>query len=270
MMEHGFANKSDPCAWKVGTSFSLANPIDLEAVKEAGLACIELTWQPLRLADPDVKRACDEVVSRARELGLEVWSLHIPFGTEWDPSSLDAAVRERVVGQVRTVLACAEEWNIRTAVFHPSWEPVADEERSRRLETARETLGLLSRDAAERGVRLAAECLPRTCLGHSADEMLDLLAANPELGVCCDVNHLFRESPQQFIERLGDRIVTTHISDNDGTDEKHWMPGDGIIAWDEVIEALAKTGYRGPIMHEVRKPDPFRIADNWRKVLKSS
>ncbi|MEF3305034.1 sugar phosphate isomerase/epimerase family protein [Paenibacillus sp. GYB003] len=268
-MEHDFANKSAPRSWKVGTSFSLANPIDLVAVKEAGLECIELTWQPLRLSDRDVRLACDEVVNKARELGIELWSLHIPFGTEWDPSSPDAAVRERVVSQVRAVLSSADAWNIRTAVIHPSWEPVPAEERSRRLEFARQTLGVLSREAAELGVKLAAECLPRTCLGRSADEMDYLLADNPELGVCCDVNHLFQEPPQQFIERLGGRIVTTHISDNDGTDEKHWMPGEGIIAWDEVIEALAKTGYRGPIVHEVRKPDPFRLAENWRKVLKS-
>jgi sugar phosphate isomerase/epimerase len=94
-----------------------------------------------------------------------------------------------------------------------------------------------------------------------------LLADHPELGVCCDVNHLFKEAPQQFIERLGSRIVTTHISDNDGTDEKHWLPGNGIIQWDAVIDALVRVGYRGPIMHEVRSPNSREITDNWMRLV---
>jgi sugar phosphate isomerase/epimerase len=252
--------------WKIGTSYSLANPIDLHEVKRSGLECIELTWQPLDLFDPEIKARCDEVVTLAKGLGLEIWSLHIPFGTDWDPSSLDPDIREHAADQVRRVLGCARDWGIRTAVYHPSWEPVPEEERAMRLETARRTLGQLARDAAAVGVRLAAECLPRTCLGHSADEMAFLTEGCPELGVCCDVNHLFKEKPQQFIERLGDRIVTTHISDNDGTDERHWMPGEGVIEWQEVLQALTRVGYRGAIMHEVRNPEPARLMENWRRL----
>ncbi|WJH35992.1 sugar phosphate isomerase/epimerase [Paenibacillus sp. CC-CFT747] len=192
-------DKNSQNSWKIGTSYSLANPIDLNAVKEAGLECMELTWQPLDIMDPEVKSACDQVVRQAAELGIEIWSLHIPFGTEWDPSQEDPSIRENVVSKVRTVLAYAQEWGIRTAVFHPSWEPIAPDEREKRLEAARITLGLLSRDAAGLGVRLAAECLPRTCLGHSADEMEYLVSGNPELGVCCDVNHLFKESPSNSL-----------------------------------------------------------------------
>lgn len=261
------ANEPNFTRWKVGTSFSVANPIDLHEVKRAGLDCIELTWQPLDIFDPEVKWKCDQVVAAARKMGLEVTSLHIPFGTEWDPSSADPAGCEQVINKVRQVFSYAREWGIRTAVFHPSWEPILPEERAQRLETARQTLGQLSRDAASYGIRLAAECLPRTCLGHSASEMEYLTAGNPELGICCDVNHLFKEKPQHFIERLGDRIVTTHISDNDGMDEKHWLPGEGIIEWREVLAAFAGKGYRGVMMHEIRKPDPFAIKDRWQRLI---
>lgn len=252
--------------WKIGTSYSLANPIDLHEVKRSGFDCIELTWQPLDLFDPEVKAICDEVVTLAKRLGLEIWSLHIPFGTDWDPSSLDPGIREQVADKVRRVLEYAREWGIRTAVYHPSWEPIPEAERAMRLASARHTLGLLAREAAANGVRLAAECLPRTCLGHSASEMAFLTEGCPELGVCCDVNHLFKETPQQFIARLGDRIVTTHISDNDGTDERHWMPGEGVIEWREVLQALERVGYRGAIVHEVRKPEPSRMMENWRRL----
>ncbi|GIO54754.1 sugar phosphate isomerase/epimerase family protein [Paenibacillus cineris] len=259
-----------PGNWKLGTSFSLANPIDLKQAAESGIQCIELTWQPLDIFDPEVKMKCDEVVAAARRLGIDVWSLHIPFGTAWDPSSLDQDTLEQVVAKVRHLFRYAADWGIGTLVYHPSWEPVPPEERALRLKTSKQTLALLAQEAAASGLRLAAECLPRTCLGHSADEMEYLTEENPELGVCCDVNHLFKEKPQQFIEKLGDRIVTTHISDNDGTDEKHWMPGTGNLEWNEILNAFAAAGYRGPMMHEVRNPDPEAITVNWHHILDAS
>ncbi|WP_339324761.1 sugar phosphate isomerase/epimerase family protein [Paenibacillus sp. FSL W8-0194] len=259
-----------PGDWNIGISFSLANPIDFNKMAESGIRCMELTWQPLDIFDPEVKRRCDEAVDAARGLGIEVWSLHIPFGTDWDPSSLDAATLEQVIAKVRRLFGYAADWGIRTLVFHPSWEPVPAEERAQRLQTAKQTLGLLSQEAAANGLRLAAECLPRTCLGHSASEMEFLTAGNPALGVCCDVNHLFKETPQRFIERLGDRIVTTHISDNDGTDEKHWMPGKGNLQWHDILRAFAEAGYQGPMVHEVRNPDPLDIAANWHEIINAN
>lgn len=259
---------ADPAAWRIGTSFHAAKPVELKDVKRAGMDCIELTWFSLDLFDPQTKKRLDAIVREAWELGIEVWSAHIPFGTEWDPSSADGQIREAVVRKVSDILVILKEWGIGTAVFHPSWEPVSPDERDLRLELGKSTLGVLGNKAAELGVRLAVECLPRTCLGNRADEIEYLVASNPGLGVCCDVNHLFHERPQHFIERLGSRIVTTHMSDNDGVDEKHWPPGDGVIEWCEVISALAGTGYRGPFIYEVRTQQPDALMANWTKLLK--
>ncbi|MCQ6561637.1 sugar phosphate isomerase/epimerase family protein [Paenibacillus mendelii] len=249
--------------WKVGISYSAKMPMDLQQVKAAGIDCIELTWQSLDIFDATVKEKCDNVIQAARSLGIEVWSIHIPYGTEWDPSSLDEAVREQVIRSVTRVLQYAQEWGIHTAVFHPSWEPIADAERPLRLETCRETLELLAVEAAARGIVLAVECLPRTCLGNSAEEMEYLLPDHPGLGICCDVNHLFKEAPEAFIRRLGSRIRTTHISDNDGIDERHWMPGKGIIQWAEVLSALEDAGYGNVFLYEIVNPAPRQVIENY-------
>lgn len=251
-----------PERWVTGTSTSIASTLEMSEIRAAGLGAIELTWQKMNIFDPEIKARCDAKIAAAQAAGLEVWSVHIPYGTDWDPSSLDPEVRKDVVDKVKRVLGYAQEWGVGRAVFHPSWEPIVPEDRARRLQACKETLSVLAEESVKYGVRLAVECLPRTCLGNCADEMEYLVGDVPALGICCDVNHLFKETPDRFIERLGSRIVTTHISDNDGNDEKHWLPGDGVIGWRAVLDALVRAGYDGAFMYEVRNPDPRVLADN--------
>ncbi len=108
--------------------------------------------------------------------------------------------------------------------------------------------------ARESGVRAGVEPLPRTCLGHNAGEMAVLLDGLPaeHVGICLDVNHAnVGQDLVAFIQLFGRRIISVHISDNDGVDEKHWLPGEGVIDWPAVINALRKVGYDGPWMCEV-------------------
>jgi hypothetical protein len=35
----------------------------------------------------------------------------------------------------------------------------------------------------------------------------------------------------------GRNIISLHISDDDGIDERHWYPGNGVLSWNEITEA---------------------------------
>src|SRR5215210_5589844 len=48
-----------------------------------------------------------------------------------------------------------------------------------------------------------------------------------------------------------DRIFHCHFSDNDGTTNVHWRPGQGKIDWEAVLVALKDTGYDGVISIEL-------------------
>jgi sugar phosphate isomerase/epimerase len=95
------------------------------------------------------------------------------------------------------------------------------------------SLAALARVAADDGVRVAVECLPRTCLGNAAAELRAIVdALDPAAaGVCLDVNHLNLREPD--------------------------------------LGAL----HAGPFLYEVRAPDPDPAAalraveDNYRHVL---
>ncbi len=247
---------------------NLANFPQLIDVQQAGLDCIELAWRQknLDIFDSESKSKCDDVIETARKLNIDIWSLHIPYGTAWDPSILDAQARRDALERIVNVMNIASEWGIRTAVLHPSWEPIPNEERQQRLETCKNSLNELADQADALNVKLAIECLPRTCLGNSSGEMEYLISGHPNLGICCDVNHLLMERPEDFIQKLGERIVTTHISDYDGIDEKHWMPGKGINDWPKIIGALLDAGYNGAFIYEVTQSTPQEAADNWQQL----
>ncbi len=263
--------KNDPLKWRVGTSYSLSSPISLDEVKEAGLDGIELviSRNETDLTYQEVKRAYSPTIQHAQALDLDVWSIHLPFGKDWDISTLVARKRQQIIDYHVDWLKCVSEWKVKHAVLHPSYEPIAAEERSERVRACKSSLNQLVEVAEDSGIHLCVENLPRTCLGNTGKEITALTEENQHLRVCCDVNHLLFELPEQFIEEVGSTIQTVHISDYDGEDEKHWLPGKGIIQWKEVIHALANSGYEGFFMFEVKKGEniPAELAACWKRLI---
>ena len=101
------------------------------------------------------------------------------------------------------------------------------------------------------GAVIAVENLPRTCLGNCSKEILELISVDTRLRVCFDTNHLLGEKMETFILAVGNKIITTHVSDYDAINERHWLPGEGVIDWGNLIDALEKVGYKGPWLYEI-------------------
>jgi sugar phosphate isomerase/epimerase len=115
-------------------------------------------------------------------------------------------------------------------------------------------LSELDKTCAKTGRKLAVEFLPRTCIGHSVEELLELMAdrSNTTIGVCLDVNHLmghYAELPA-YVRRLGPHLLSLHLSDCDAIDEKHWMPGKGVIDWKALMATLKEIRFDGPLNYE--------------------
>ncbi len=210
-------------------------------------------------------------------VGLRPWSIHAPFGAESDIGSAESDIRERALSEARRQLDRLRMLGGRCLVVHPSAEPIEASERAARLRQSQESLRRLA-DAVspDEEAVLAVEILPRTCLGHDSEELLALIEPfDPRcVGVCLDVNHAnLREDLVAATRRLGPRIVTTHISDNDGDDERHWLPGKGVIPWREWVEALLATGYDGPLVYELgcrKVADPPGSMDQMLAALRAN
>lgn len=188
---------------------------------------------------------------------MQIATVHAPFGKEIDFSSDPQAV-EAGISITRASLEQAAALGAPQVVVHSSYEPIAPSERAARLARARQSLEELALDCARTGVRLAVELLPRTCLGHTTAELLALLDGLPpqQFGLCIDTNHLMDRAaalPDE-VRRAGRRLTALHLSDYDGVDEKHWLPGEDVVAWRPFFAALAEVGYEGPYTYEARLP----------------
>ncbi|MHB0876030.1 MAG: sugar phosphate isomerase/epimerase family protein [Anaerolineae bacterium] len=207
--------------------------------------------------------------------GTAVWSVHAPFGGACDLSALDAAVRQGALASHRQAAAMAVELGAGTLIAHGGAEPVLDGERNERLAYARESVMALAADCRAFGLRLAVEFLPRSCPGHDPRELAYLLDdCGESAGVCLDVNHAnLGQDLVANVHALGSRIISVHVSDNDGEDERHWLPGQGIIDWAALVAALRRVGYAGPFLYESGHHrdgvvvTPAMLSGNYRRLI---
>ena len=217
------------------------------AYKDAGILYMELS----PAASEEELMDFERIKGLAEKYGITLASYHLPFlpFEEIDISKPDLA--EYSIQHLSKLIDRACRIGISRFVIHPSGEPIADGERAERMRCAKESLARLADFAAERGATIAVENLPRTCLGRDSAEILELISAHPQLRVCFDTNHLLRESHKVFINAVCDKIVTTHISDYDFVDEKHFLPGEGKIDWQALIADLKAGGYKGIWLYEL-------------------
>ncbi len=223
--------------------------------KEAGITHMELSADAEILEELDF----DKVKALADKHGIVLWSMHIPFSPFYflDPS--DPEKQETTLAYFRWCIKKGAAIGIRNFVVHPSAEPIAEHDRSRRMETAKQTLAVLADFATQYGAVIAVENLPRTCLGRDSKDILALLSAHPALRCCYDTNHLLSEDAIDFIHAVGDKIITTHVSDYDFLNERHWLPGEGKVEWQRILSALKEVGYMGPWLYELGFAAPASV-----------
>ena len=226
------------------------------ALKRSGIEAIEI----VRSLDDHKTKDCKEIRTFADRYGVTLWSYHLPFApfAEIEISTSRHDVRNATVELYTEIIKKASDAGIDKFVVHPSGEPIAPERREDKMLYSMQSLDKLAEVAHSCGAVIAVEDLPRTCLGNTADEILRLISVNDKLRVCFDTNHLlkYNDNNLNFVERLGDKIVTLHVSDYDFEDEKHWLPGEGRVDWNELYSAIVRSGYNGVWMYEIGLKPP--------------
>ncbi|MGE5531805.1 MAG: sugar phosphate isomerase/epimerase family protein [Bacteroidota bacterium] len=226
-------------------------PSVLALLAEAGFSHLEVA--AFCHADLEQPGAIANLGKQAREAGLVTWSLHAPFGMSVNLAAADETGRRAATASVSAALNQAQELGASVVVVHPGYQEPGEERQAALVRVVR-GLNELWKRASQRGLTLAVEYLPPkpADLGSSVEELLWLAGLiDGEISFCTDVNHInLSESLPEVLRRLGQRIVTTHLSDNDGEMERHWLPGEGIIAWPELLTTLDTIGYSGPLLLE--------------------
>ncbi len=221
---------------------------------EGGIQVLEIAMSAEDFPEADFSGTADV----AKRHGLEIGSIHLPIA----PQQVYDVTNKTAVGAMAyqtELIRRAEILGVKHIVMHSGGEPLREDERAERIKIAGEKLPLLADVAEAYGADICIEDLPRTCLGRDSDEILAMLAYDDRLRVCFDANHLFREKEVDFIRKIGKKIATTHISDRDDINERHWLPGEGIVDWVGVMDALEEVGYDGNWIYETGLSCPKTI-----------
>ncbi|MCS7224639.1 MAG: sugar phosphate isomerase/epimerase [Armatimonadetes bacterium] len=173
-------------------------------------------------------------------------------------------IRARAVEYVTHLLRIAGEADALWVTVHPGYGigiPTLDWVRSKALDSLRRSLDFLLPFAEKLKVPLALENVSPSPPGSeiiflldSPEEMAQVLnkASSPYLKVCLDVGHAVVSGDlREFLRVCKDRLVGAHIHDNDGKDDLHLVPGQGVINWQQVLSEFLNAGFNGVLNIEV-------------------
>ena len=224
-------------------------------IQAAGYGLGTIEWfesREPRFSLPDTAR---EIRVLAAKYGVAN-SYHAPYLGPWSLGTLDSS---DAAGRAVDMVERAARLEARSVTVHLG---ASRQGRSRdeALRIAVAAIAAAAVTAEREGVTMAVENFTRSHsemdLGDSVEEMELALSQCPPgiVGLTLDTGHaaIGRCLPE-ILDRLGDRIVNTHLHDTDGTTDGHLPPGAGIIDWEWLLGRLLALDYAGPLTFEFRE-----------------
>lgn len=209
----------------------------------------------LRLITSDrefLNNAIDFVIKEKERLGFETRTAHLPFSPGYDLSVLNEDERLQAIENQKEAIEFSRRLGYSIVVLHPDRGNIPEEDYEKRHEALIKSLKDFAPWCKEKGIKIAVENLTQVSSVQTSEALVKIIEAVgcDNVGICFDVNHLFKETHREFIKTAGKYILTMHTTDNDGVTEKHWFPGDGVIDWKELFELLEEVNYDSTMICE--------------------
>ena len=177
--------------------------------------------------------------------GIEYETIHAPFNginSIW----LEGDEGEMMLGRLTDTIDRCVQVGAPIAIIHLS----AGNTPPSITDIGRGRFARLVEHAAQKNVRIAFENQRKLANIAWAFETF----ADPEVvGFCWDCGHesCFTRG-REYMPLFGDRLICTHIHDNEGIQDKddHWLPFDGCIDYSRFAGHIRRTDYHGSLMLE--------------------
>lgn len=261
---------------RIGYSVSLEKitPESMTYAKANGIDCIEIagisTWfekgsRHFVKSDKEIHAQLRAVKEATDAAGIEIWSVHMPFGKSIDLSMADESERMAVQQLQEKVLQFCKVLKPKIILFHPSYYLGINEREKRKSQFLKSAMALNKRVKAMHATMVIENMLgPQLRLNDSAErplgrtvaEVQEIMSRLPvDIYSAIDLNHI--SHPEKLILAMGKRLRTLHVADGDGLKEWHYFPcnGKGKNDWSAILQALYKVGYSGPFMYECHFSD---------------
>ena len=162
--------------------------------------------------DKQIEARCRRLKRDLKRAGIEIWSVHMPYGKEIDLSQTDEAVRQKSVELNRRVLRFCRILSPRIVLFHPSWY-LGYGERDARIACLVRSVGELLPDAKKIGAEVVIENMLgyelvkdenyERPLNRTVEEVLHIMSLMPrEVNAAVDTNHI--DNPERGARHAGE------------------------------------------------------------------
>lgn len=273
------------------TKYGLPPTIDnhlkaMEEVRESGFSALEME---LVAGEKDYVTNWGRVIQKSKDLGLNVPSI---MAVTYDMFSLDSQKQKQSITHFAEICALTREIGAkmvtncfylppelvpakRTALYHggPPTNISTPENFSWSTLRAIVLNQMIEMAAAARENKLdfALELRAGDFLS-SVDGIIQLMEETGagNIGVVYDCAHIHavKEYLELAILKFGDYIKLVHLSDNDGTQAYHFVPGQGNIDFPGIIKRLKEIGYDDYLVVDISGVDNILVeAAKMRKML---
>lgn len=243
----------------VGNKYSIPTPELVKILAEIGFDAISPEWKE----GVDI----EAIITAARESGLEIASIHAPFGKSADMWSDDETVSGPATQRLLNALEECNRFNVPVMVVH-CW--IGFGYTFGQTKYGFENYGKVVDKATEYGIKIAFE---NTEGEEYLFALMDYFKDNKTVGFCWDSGHeMCYNHSKDLLEMFGDRLYMTHLNDNLGisrfdgeiyyTDDLHLLPYDGIADWDYNVARLKKSRPLETLNFELKRTSQKNRCDN--------
>ncbi len=201
-----------------------------------------------------------------RDNGLIVETVHASYLNCGEIWYKDSKIKQQKISEYLEVISYASRHQIPCVVIHVT---------SSSLDTIPNEVGLQSLEqiitfAEEENIYIAIENTRKT---NFLDYVFNNIKSS-NLKLCYDSSHdfLYGNPPLSIFEKWGHLLLATHLSDNDGESDKHWLPFTGVANWDSIAKNLLYNNNLQSIMIEAfpQNPDSLGPAEFLSQAYEAS
>jgi len=206
-----------------------------------------------------------DVAQWFKDHGLQLHSLHAPLYPDLDwgrsggqPVSITYTERGHRIDsmdEIKRAIDVADRLPFRYLILHMG---LPDEEYDlSKFDAAFTSIEHLRIFAKERGAQVLLENIPNEL--STPERLLSFVQYTrlDDLKICFDVGHAHMTGGvKPAYESLKDRILSTHVHDNNSEEDDHLFPFDGDINWEETVRGFRSVDGQFPVLFEVRNLGP--------------
>lgn len=242
-------------------------PEAIARCKAAGFDVLDLNMCPMDVrrkqcfCDDDWEARLEETIAAAKEHNVTFFQSHPPyrpgcFAHFEDPED-DAFFRTMERRALEITARVGGAW----AVLHPVCDPALGEDYDAQIALNHSVFDDMVEQATKLGIGVAFENMiqfPGTPYKFSSrpEELMALCDSYnlPNVGICWDFGHanlMVSDRHEEVLRLLGKRIKVTHVHDNLGVQDNHFMPFMGDIPWEKLMPVMKEIGYEGTLNLEI-------------------